>query len=111
MKEDEKMLEYDVVERGVSHVVLQLRGELSGGQWAGHLRRSLEEHFVDDGVKLIRVDLGSLNFLDSEGVATLVCLKRESSKRGKAFRVEGVDGQVDEKLRVMGVLQKLQDEN
>ena len=103
------MLEYDVVEKTGQHVVLQLRGELAGQQWTQHLRRSLEEHFVDDGVKLIRVDLGSLTFLDSEGVATLVCLQRESERQGKRLVVEGVEGQVGEKLQVTGVLGKLRE--
>lgn len=101
------MLEYDVVERGTQQVVLQLRGELAGEQWIYQLRRSLEDHFVDDGVREIYVDLGALTFLDSEGVAVLVSLQRESERRGKNLWVQGVEGQVAEKLRVTGLLDKL----
>ena len=102
------MIEYKVLERGGDYVLLQLRGELAGQLWTESLRRALEEHFVDDGVRRIRLDLSPVSFLDNYGVATLVALQKLSRERGKDFAIEGSDGQAYEKLRVTGVLQILQ---
>ena len=103
------MLDYEVTERTVESVVIQLRGELAGQLWTERLREALEEHYVDDGVRVIRVDLSPVRFMDNHGVATLLALLRESERRGKRFRVERPDGQVLEKLTVTGVLGVLQE--
>ena len=103
------MLDYEVTERAGDSVVLQLRGELAGRLWTEQLRRALEEHYVDDGVTLIRVDLSPVAFMDNHGVATLLALFKESERRGKRFRVERPEGQVLEKLVVTGVLKVLQE--
>lgn len=102
------MVEYKVIDKQGDYVLLQLRGELAGQLWTESLRRALEEHFVDDGVRRIRVDLSPVTFLDNYGVATLVALQKESRERGKQFLIEGSDGQAYEKLRVTGVLRILQ---
>ena len=103
------MVQYEVAERRGDFVRLALRGELAGRLWTEHLQAALEDHFVDDGVKRILVDLAGLSFMDNYGVATLVALHRESQGRGKRFLVERPQGQVEEKLKVTGVLKILQE--
>ena len=102
------MVDYEVVAREGERVVLQLRGELAATLQTDALREALEDHYVDDGVRLIEVDIAPLRFLDSYGVATLVALQKESRHRGKRFLVGGAQGQVREKLRVTGVLRILE---
>ncbi|MDP8956910.1 MAG: STAS domain-containing protein [Actinomycetota bacterium] len=102
------MVQYRIAARTGDAVLLQLSGELAHFFRTEQLRRALEDHFVDDGVKVIRVDLSPVTFMDSYGVATLVSLLKESQERGKKFLVEGAQGQVREKLGVTGVLKVLQ---
>ena len=102
------MVQYRLAEKAGDAVLLQLSGELAHRFGTEQLRRALEEHFVDDGVKLIRVDLSPVTFLDSYGVATLVSLLKESQERGKRLAIEGAHGQVLEKLGVTGVLKVLE---
>ncbi len=101
-------MQYRIAARTEDSVLLQLSGELAHHFRSDQLRRALEEHFVDDGVKVIRVDLSPVTFMDSYGVATLVSLLKESQERGKTLLVEGATGQVREKLGVTGVLKVLQ---
>ncbi len=103
------MLRFEVVKRDEDSVLLELRGELAGRLWTDQLKRALEDHFVDDGVRRIRVDLSPVSFMDNHGVATLLALMKESKARGKRFHVEQPDGQVVEKLKVTGVLRILQE--
>jgi len=64
------VIDYRVLERSEDFVILQLRGELAGQLWTDRLKRALEEHYVDDGVRRIRVDVSPVTFLDNFGVAT-----------------------------------------
>jgi anti-anti-sigma factor len=98
------MVHCDVIERDGDHVVLGIRGDLSAKLMTDVLGESLEKHYVDDGVRLIRLNLSGVRFMDSYGVATLVGLRRASQDRGKRFVVEGATGQVRDKLQVTGVL-------
>jgi anti-anti-sigma factor len=104
------MIECEIVERDRDYVVLRLSGELAGQLWTDVLGKALDEHFVDDGVKVIRVDLSPVTFLDNNGVATLVSLHRASGERGKRFFVVNPGGQVREKLEVTGVSRFLQED-
>jgi anti-anti-sigma factor len=101
-------LEYTVEFETPEVVRLELRGELAGRRWTKALQRSLEEHYLNDGVRRIRVDLGSLRFIDSSGVVTLISLHAESKRRNKECSVEGATGQVRDKLRVTGMLSFLE---
>jgi anti-anti-sigma factor len=96
-------LKVRVVERQDDHVVLRLEGELAGRLWTEVIQEFLEEHYVDDGVRRIRVDLAPVSFIDNYGVATLIALYKASVERGKRFSVEGAQGQVLEKLDTTGV--------
>ncbi|HEY3209833.1 MAG TPA: STAS domain-containing protein [Actinomycetota bacterium] len=104
------MIEYEVAEKSGDHVVLRLRGELLGDLPVRQLHDVLEEHYVDDGVRLIRIDLSGIDRISLEGVAVLVDLWRESQRRGKSFQAEQAQGTVREKLATTGVLRLLSGE-
>lgn len=93
-----------VVARQDDFVLLKLEGELANRLWTEAVQEHLEDHYVDDGVHRIRVDLSPVSFIDNFGVATLVALYKEARRRGKRFEVEGAQGQVREKLEITGVL-------
>jgi anti-anti-sigma factor len=97
-----------VLEREDDYVVVELEGDFAGERLTEGVRETLEDHYVDDGVRRIRLDLQPLRFIDLEGVAALLALRRESKERGKLFTVEGAGGQVREKLAVTGVLRLLE---
>lgn len=101
------LVEVDASEKLGGRGYLRLRGELVGDVTLAEFRRHLEHHFVDDGVTEIRVDLSDVSEISLEGVAILLRLLDESTRRGKRFLVEGADGQVLDKLRVTGTLRPL----
>jgi len=98
------MIDYEVTDRTDGEVFLRLRGELVGEVTSEQLKADLERHYVDDGVKVIAVDLSGLDLISLEGIVVLVELWEESKARGKQFRVDGPQGQVMDKLRVTGLL-------
>lgn len=98
------MIEYELIERAADYALLELRGDLMGDLPIERLKLDLEQHYVDDGVKRIRVDLSKVNFVSLEGIGMLLALWRESADRGKRLVVEQPAGQVRDKLRVSGVL-------
>ena len=102
------MIEYEVVERAGDYVILQLRGELVADVSAEEVRHALEEHYVDDGVRVIRVDLDEVTYITMEGIQVLLALWRESRDRGKRFQAERAGGQVAHRLRVAGVSKLLE---
>jgi anti-anti-sigma factor len=101
------VIDYEVAERRDDFVVLRLRGELLGDLPVQRLHDELEDHYVDDGVQLIRIDLSQVDRISLEGVAVLVDLWRESMRRGKRFVAEGAVDSVREKLATTGVLRLL----
>lgn len=102
------MLEYEVAHREGDFVVVRLRGELTGGPPSQRFVRSLEEHYVDDGVAVIRLDVESLDFLNSVGLGQLLLLREECRARGKRLVLQNAAGQVRGKLEMTGVLAALQ---
>jgi anti-anti-sigma factor len=102
------MFDCRVVERERDYVVVQLDGDFAGERLTEGVRETLEDHYVDDGVLRIRIDLQSLRFIDLEGVAALLALRKESKEKGKRFTIERAQGQVREKLEVTGVLDLLE---
>jgi len=84
--------------------VIHLHGELSRGPDSLRVERALEEHYADDGVQRIHVDLEELGGIDLEGVAVLVHLYRESARRGKVLTLEHARGPVRRRLLTTGVL-------
>jgi anti-anti-sigma factor len=88
--------------------VVELAGQLTDDARTENLEEWLEEHFVDDGVKTIRVDLSEVTRIDLEGVAALGLLAAESVRRDKGFLIEGATGQVRDKLEETGLLPYLQ---
>ena len=101
------MVDYEVLDREGDHAFLVLRGELVGDVSSDHVKRELERHYVDDGVRTIRVDLADLDFINLDGIRILLELRAESIHRGKRFVVQDAQGQVREKLRVTGLLDPL----
>jgi ABC-type transporter Mla MlaB component len=87
-------LSFRVEERHGEHVLLGLSGELTGHGWTDKLRRFLEERYVDDGVRRIRLDLGEVTELDEEGLAALKAVQREAAERHKELLLEGTTGQL-----------------
>jgi anti-anti-sigma factor len=103
-------LQYEVQQRRGDYVVVALRGELVDDASVEHVKASLEEHYVDDGVRLIRVDLSDVEYITLEGIQMLLGLWKESRHRGKDFRADGAQGQVFERLRIAGVTRLLDPE-
>jgi anti-anti-sigma factor len=103
-REPEPVVRYEVVERTDDYVVLKITGDLTADFQVARLHEILEEHYVDDGVRVIRVNMEGVSFLSLEGVAMVVDLFREASARGKRFVVEGVQDQPRSKLALTGVL-------
>jgi anti-anti-sigma factor len=84
---------------------LMLRGELEGDVSSKVLKRELERHYVEDGVRTICVKLNELDLITTAGVGILLELWIESRRRGKRFVVQDPQGQVREKLRITGLLE------
>ena len=84
--------------------MLRLEGSLTRTVQTERIGRALEEHYVDDGVQAILIDISQVDFLDNHGVATLVGLYQQANDRGKRLFVEGATGQTRDKLLVTGVL-------
>ena len=101
------MIEYEVGDRAKDYVVLKLRGELVGDVPVDRLHDALEDHYVDDGVRRIKIDLSEVDHINLEGVGMLLDLWRESRRQQKSFAVECPAEQVREKLAVTGVLRLL----
>jgi len=101
------LVDYEVTERTGDYVRLILRGELTGERPAEHFKRDLERHYVDDGVRIIQVEMEELTALSLEGCAVLVELWEESHRRGKEFELVHPTGQVKAKLAMTGLLKPL----
>ena len=98
------MVDYEVLDREGDLACLLLRGELEGDVPSEVLKRELERHYVDDGVRTICVKLNELHLITLDGVGILLELWQESRNRGKRFVVQDPHGQVLRKLRVTGLL-------
>jgi anti-anti-sigma regulatory factor len=88
--------------------VVELAGQLTEDARTERLEEWLEEHFVDDGVSVIRVDLSEVTRIDLEGVAALGLLAAEAVRRDKVFLIDGPSGQVRDKLVETGLLPYLE---
>jgi anti-anti-sigma factor len=105
------VIDYEVTDRDDDFVVLRLRGELLGDLPVQRLHDELEDHYVDDGVRVIKIDLSAVDRISLEGVAVLVDLWRESMRRGKSLVAKGATDLVREKLATTGVLRLLTGQN
>jgi len=98
------MVDYEVLDREGDYAYLILRGALTGDVASERLKADLERHYVDDGVRTIRVELSHLESITLEGIAILLELWKESLARDKRFVVENPQAQVRDKLLVTGLL-------
>jgi ABC-type transporter Mla MlaB component len=96
-------LSFRVEERHGEHVLLGLSGKLTGHGWTDKLRRFLEERYVDDGVRRIRLDLSDVTELDEEGLAALKAVQREATERHKELLLEGTTGELQSLLNSEGL--------
>jgi anti-anti-sigma regulatory factor len=78
------VVHYEVVERVGDSVDLLLRGRMVGETTARRLHEALADHYVDDGVRRIRVRLEALEFIDLEGVGALLDLWRSADGGGSS---------------------------
>ena len=101
------VLEYRLERPEPGRVDLQLRGELADEDWTDRLESFLGEQYVDPGVSTIRLDVSGVDWLDLEGVATLIRLANHTRDRGKRFLLVGSRGPVREKLVRTGVIDYL----
>ena len=85
-----------------------LGGELQGEQSTTRLEQWVEDHFVDDGVVTIHIDVSEVSRIDLEGVAALALLAAEAIKQRKVLVIDGASGQVRNKLEETGLLRYLQ---
>jgi anti-anti-sigma factor len=102
------VLEDRLVDRRGDLVVIGLRGQLEVGPTADRFVHLLREHYALDNVSEIRIDLESVDFLDSVGLGKLLLVRQECAERNKRLVVIGATGQVKEKLQVAGVLDALE---
>lgn len=102
------MLRYEVIERHDDYVVLELRGELTQEVPVERLHETLKQHYVDDGVRLIRIELAGVDRIELDGAGVLLALWREASRQGKRLVAENPQASVRSKLTIMGVLRLLE---
>jgi len=96
----------DSVKQGNEGVV-RLSGDLYGGASTERLEDWVEEHFVDDGISQIRLNLSEVTDMDLEGAAAVGLLAAEAIKQHKLLTVEGATGRVLRKLEETGLAQYL----
>lgn len=104
----EELLRYEVRDEPGETVIIWLSGSFTQEDWTARLRGFLEEHYINDGVRIIMLDLGEVEEIDLEGVATLMILLRESDDRGKRLMTQNARGRVRVKLEMSGVLTRLE---
>jgi len=100
-------LTYEVASEEGEQVTVDLSGSLADQDWTRELRRFLEAHYQNAGVRSIELDLSDVDRIDLEGVATLLRLSAEAIARGKSLRVVGATGDVWSKLRQTSALSHL----
>jgi anti-anti-sigma regulatory factor len=96
------VLDVGPADRSGDRVSIALRGTLAGAD-AAHLRHSMVEHYVDDGVREIYLDASELAFVDEDGVGALLRLRAEAIVRSKRFWLVHPRGQVRDKLAIINV--------
>lgn len=102
------MLEFWVEDHSGGEVVIHVRGELAERDWTADLKDFLEEHYVDDGVRRIRLDLSEISRIDVGGIATLGVLRAEALRRSKSLVARHARGPARDALRRSGMLRYLE---
>lgn len=98
------MLEYSVVSETGSTVTVALRGAMTGEDWATRMTEFLDEHYVQDGVSVIALDLSQVRAIDLEGVGALVASARSAEERSKRLVVLEPSDVVERRLELTGML-------
>jgi anti-anti-sigma factor len=102
------LLDIRIAIRDREQVLVELRGDLADETWTERLDEFLHEHYVDNGIRNIRVNLSEVHRIDLAGVSTLVLLAHEAKRHHKRLIVEGADGGVRDQLQERGVLAYLE---
>jgi anti-anti-sigma factor len=97
------LVDYEITDRTGDEASIILKGELSSDVPSEQLKKALERHFIDDGVRVLRVDLSGLDWIDLEGIGVLLALWREARDRETRFVVTGASGQVKGRLEITGL--------
>ena len=91
----------DRVEGGTAY--LRLTGSLTGLSRSTQLLDELGEHYVNDGVSAIAIDLSETPWIDLEGVAVLISLLKGAHAHDKTLWIEHETNAVASKLRQTGI--------
>lgn len=102
-----RVLEYSIPSRSGSTATVALRGDMVGEEWATRMRGFLDEHFVEDGVSLIALDLAGVQAIDLEGIGALVALARNAERRTKRLVILSPTEAVERRLEMTGMLEYL----
>jgi anti-anti-sigma factor len=70
-------------------------------------RRTLTRHLREPGLHELRLDLGSLSFIDSNGVAVLIGACRVADERDISFGLINAPARIRSVLELMGVYDML----
>ena len=97
-------------ERTGDQVVLRVSGDvdLSAGT---PVTVAIAGAIASTGVRLVRVDLSAVTFLDSSGVALLLKGRRDAEGRGIGYQVVGARGTALQVLELSGVWAYLTDDS
>lgn len=82
---------------GVS--VIELEGNLLGGPDAGVLKNKLQE-LVDEGKKLVIVDLKRVEFINSSGLAMLIKGASIMKESGGGLKIAHASGKILELIKI-----------
>jgi anti-sigma B factor antagonist len=98
----------DLVDLTTAAWSVTVRGELDAST-APRLASALDE-IIDDGGRLLSVQLKETTFLDSSGLRVLVNAANKVADLGGQLFVEGASGAVQRVLEVTGVIERLRRE-
>ncbi len=64
-------------------------------------------HLVDDGARLVVLDLSKVDFVDSSGLRTVLRAEQQLHEAGGELVVRGMSGAVERVLEITGLLERL----
>jgi anti-anti-sigma factor len=85
-----------------------LRGDLVHESSTTALLAQMGRECEADAVRAISIDLGEVDWIDFEGVGTLLHIARECRRHGKRLALVGAHDEVRTRLVQTGVLQYLE---
>jgi anti-anti-sigma factor len=92
-----------VTDDGAGMLLIELFGDIDMNT-SGPVQAGVEEAFTRAQPKFVQVDLDSVQFLDSSGIAVLVVGHRLAEAAGAQYRVVNVAPGIYEHFRMTGLL-------